>query len=322
MTEGRGGIGEPVVWRTAAQGDILAVEKLPYLGEDGERIDYFETDEGVVLVSQTCDLVQNRERVLVAPLVGASDADIAHIKKGRKPLLLVVGAAEDKVADLERIQSVPRAALEGTVVIDQTFEARTGEEVARLAARIARAVSRFAFPDEVHDALKRLHRKISDSYSKSTSFARVLGLIDDFRVSCDDWNAPGRVLAIHAVVPTKFLPAADMRPPDWKWSAETVDALKQAERPHDLSLERLSDLLLSNLESENDSAIVAIWDLWGQSLQRGVLPEPSDEVAEITLEAISGSDFTYDQYVESGALDFSVLSMSEQPQNSAGAPTR
>ncbi|MET0887221.1 MAG: hypothetical protein ABWX92_12290, partial [Mycetocola sp.] len=66
------------------------------------------------------------------------------------------------------------------------------------------------------------------------------------------------------------------------------------------------------LREENDSAVVALWELWAEALLSGVQPSPSAEVESISLEAVSGADFRYDQYTESAALDFSALSLTDQ----------
>lgn len=321
MSFSRGEAGKPISWPTAAQGDILTVASLMYPSTVAGESESIATPDGVVLISQTCDLVQDRERVLVAPLIAVAPSELVNIKKGRKPLLLAVGSRLEKVANLEMLLSIPREALSGALVAEQTFEERTGTRVAELSSRIARAVARFAFPDEVHDALKRLHRKIVDGYSKSTHFASVLELIDEFRVACDAWDSPQRNMSIYAVIPARYLPAADLRPLGWEWTPTTVTGLKNnAERPNDLSLERISELLLANLQSENDSAVVELWDRWARLLHGNALPAPSNEVASVILEAVSGSDFTYDQYVNSGALDFSVLSMTESVPSASSPP--
>ena len=56
--------------------------------EDPEQV---ETPNGVVLMSQTCDLVQDRERVLVAPVSAVSTSVMSAVRKGAKPLLIPVG---------------------------------------------------------------------------------------------------------------------------------------------------------------------------------------------------------------------------------------
>jgi hypothetical protein len=72
------------------QGDVLeAVPALAVTADDGSSIDY-ETPNGVVLISQTCDIVQaNRLAVVAAPLVYESNAArAAEARNGKRPALI------------------------------------------------------------------------------------------------------------------------------------------------------------------------------------------------------------------------------------------
>lgn len=306
MSPDRGGLGGVVDWQAAAQGDVLRVEHLVYwAGEESERL---ETPHGVALLSQTCDLVQDRERVIVAPVSEASPAEMSQVMKGAKPLLLAVGSAPNHVVNLERMVSVPRTLLGDAVVVHHSVQERSGEEADRLSARIGRGLYRFAFPNAVHDALRKMKNKIVNGYSKDTSFAQVLHLIDEFRIACADWEAPGRHLTITAVVPDDYLPHADARPNGWKWGTSTVSNLKNGEMPTTTNLERISQLILQNVDSENDAALVELWELWITNLSDAVAPHPTVEVTSLTMEVLSDAEYTYKQHKASETLDFSVLS--------------
>lgn len=302
-------------WSAAAQGDIVELSRLGYWSEvEGGKVEYFDTPDGVVLVSQTCDLVQTatKDRVLVAPIVACSPAEISQIKKGQRPLRILVGSSLNRVADLERVTSVSRAALAGLKVLDRTSNEQSGKEAAQLAARIGRGFSRFAFPNEVHEALRKLQRKVSDGYSKQTKFATILGRVEEFRVACSDWNRPGRNLVVYVLVPSDFLPPADMKPDDWVWSTQNVTGSRSGMRPQDLDLEMLSDLILQNTVADNDSALVELWRWWGEALSKGWLGHSDDQVSSIELEVVSMAEFSYETYVETEALDFSTLSLASE----------
>jgi hypothetical protein len=309
MSPDRGGLGGAIDWRAAAQGDVLHLNHLIYWGGDGnnERV---ETPHGVALLSQTCDLVQDRERVIVAPVSESSAAEMSYVKRGAKPLLVAIGSGPNHVVNLERMVSVPRSLLGEAVVLHHSVQERSGEEADRLSARIGRGLYRFAFPDAVHDALSKMQKKIVEGYSKNTNFAAVLRLIDEFRISCSAWEAARRDLVITAVIPEVYLPNADTREGGWKWGAGTVTGLKNAEIAEDTSLERVSQLIVVNIDAENDAALVALWELWVKKLGQAVLPGPTVEVASIFLEALSDVEYTYKQYKASETLDFSVLSNS------------
>lgn len=306
MSPDRGGLGEVVDWQMAAQGDVLGIDHLVYwAGDENERLD---TPHGVALLSQTCDLVQDRERVIVAPVSEGSPEEMSQVMKGAKPLLLAVGSASNHVVNLERMVSVPRTLLGNAAVVHHSVQERSGEEADRLSARIGRGLYRFAFPNAVHDALRKMKTKIVNGYSKDTSFALVLHWVDEFRIACAAWEAPGRHLFITAVIPDKYLPHADERPDGWKWGTSTVSNLKRGEVPTTTSLERVSQLILQNVDSENDAALVELWEIWIAKLSDAVAPDPTAEVTSITMEVLSDAEYTYKQHKASETLDFSVLS--------------
>lgn len=309
MSPDRGGLGSAVDWRAAAQGDVLHLDHLIYWAGNGNK-EHVETPHGVVLLSQTCDLVQNRERVIIAPVSESSSAEMSQVKRGAKPLLVPIGSASNHVANLERMISVPRSLLGDAVVLYHSVQERSGEEADRLSARIGRGLYRFAFPDAVHDALSKLQKKIAEGYSKNTSFAAVLRLIDEFRISCPAWEAAKRDLTITAVIPEEYLPHADTRDESWEWGTGTVSGLKNGERPATTAIERVSQLILGNVQTENDAALVALWGLWVAKLSEAVLPDPTAEVTSIIVEASSDVEYTYKQHKASETLDFSVLSNS------------
>jgi hypothetical protein len=315
----RGGLGKPLDWSAAAQGDTVALAYLDYWAGEDDGQERVETPHGVVLVSQTCDLVQDRGRVIVAPVTAVSPAIMSAVKKGTKPLLVPIGSEVNHVADLERILTIPRKVLDGAVVLSHAVQERSGEAADRLSARMGRGLHRFAFPDEVNKSLAKMKKKISEWYEKSTSLAEVLRLIHEFRIACVDWEAPGRDITITAVVPEEYLPPADARDPSWRWDIRSLSDLKNGEVPATISFERISQLILKNIEAENDAAIVVLWEMWMEALGKAVLPEPTPEVTSITLIVMSDVEYTYKLSISSETLDFSVLSEANSASEGAAA---
>lgn len=297
-------------WTLTTQGDILRLEALKYWAIGSEAPERVETPYGVALVSQTCDLVHvsPNDRVLVAPVKECVENEWSSVRKGRRPLLVVVSQTERLVLDLERIVSLPRSVLETSEVIRRTCDLGGLTESMRLGARIGRAFSRFAFPDEVHTALAPLQQKVSERYGKDTYFAEVLRMVDEFRVSCVDWSSPTRGLSVYAIIPSSSLPPGDSKPVGWKWSAQTVIGIRQCERPEQLALERISELLCRNLAEQNDSAVVELWRLWTDGVFASYLDACGDNRSPVEFYAVSGDEFTYTDYVNSELLDFSALS--------------
>lgn len=300
-----------VSWQAAAQGDILTVDQL-WLWSDDSGPARVATPEGVALVSQTCDIVNVRQDdlLLVAPVRTCEPAEWSNVRKGRKPLLVLVGGDLSRVADLERVVAVPRSVLTRFAVRDKTAATQSGAEASLLAKRIGRAFSRFAFPDAVHASLARLQKKVFESYGKQSNFAWSLSLLEEFRISCDDWDRDGRSITVYALVPANSLPPADQRPDEWRWSTETVSGLKRSEvRPELLSLERICELLKANLEDGRTAAVIELWRRWEDLVARTYLNETDIHVDAIRLEVLSAAELSYEDYLETEALDFSTLSL-------------
>lgn len=307
-------------WSTACQGDIVELSSLPCIGADGQLAS-IDTPYGVCLMSQTCNLVRVSEgaRVLVAPVKTLAGQEWSNVKRGRKPLLVIVGADPDehKVADVERLISLPRQMLDGRLVVDRSCTSPSGRSASLFASRLARAFSRFAFPDEIHPVFSRFQRKIVDTYGKQSSFARVLKVIEEFRVSCESWEAEEIELTVHCIVPSNWLPPADEMDASWEWSVQTVNGAKRNEQPKDLSLERLSHLIVANQAVGNFGALVTLWRLWEEHIQHSYFTlqgEGSDRctVSSTFFSVVSTTEFTFDMYVASEALDFSTLTFLDQ----------
>ncbi|WNM27360.1 hypothetical protein RN607_14345 [Demequina capsici] len=301
-----------LVWASAAQGDILAFSEVHFLEGPSGPPEKYLPEVGIALMSQTCDLVRGRpeDRVLIAPVRHALDAaEWSAIKRGQKPLLVLVGENLDLVAEVDRMVSVPRSRLGDTQVIDRTCTKQSGKDAALLAARIARALSRFAFPDLVHQALRRLQKKIQLGYGKTTFFAQTLEVIDEFRVASAGWENPASDLTLYAIIGAEALPDAASAPRGWVWQPSTVAGLKPSEHPDHIKLERVSELIVINIDARNDAALVHLWQKWQELLQVECLGPDSSDSASVELVVVSGDDLRYSEFVSTQPLDFSTLSL-------------
>lgn len=300
-----------IVWSKAAQGDILDLSELHYVEDASGPPIVFRPELGVVLMSQTCDLVRAlpEDRVLIAPVRHPRDAaEASAVRDGKKPLLVLVGEESQLVAEMDRIVSVPRKRLDDSRVVQRTCATQSGEQAARLASRLARSISRFAFPDGDVEALRKLQTKVLKSWGKNTRFAETLALVDEFRVASTDWDAEGSELTVYAIIGADALPDAGAVPPNWAWSLSTVTGLKSSEQQHELKLERVSELIILNLEQHNDAALVRLWELWGQRIEADCLTTGPSEARTVDLVVVSGDDLRYTDYVTTQPLDFSALS--------------
>jgi len=312
VTTGDAFIQSVLNWELAHQGDIVEFEGLAYMDPNlRNSVQFFSTPDGIALVSQTCDLLrgESREWVLVAPIVSSNEEElIGAAQKGKKPLLVSMGRHLDKFADIERMTSISRIALRGAKVLDRTCDTPSGKQASELASRIARGLSRFAFPNEVHDSLRQLQDKVVEAYQKQTKFAEVLRLVDDIRIGCPDWGSANKELSVYVIVPAESLQPVGVVPNNWAWSPETVAGIRAGMKPESLSIEQLSNFILINTSSKNDAALIVLWNSWGELVERSWLSTKTEGVASIELFVVSSAEFTYEQYTATEALDFATLS--------------
>lgn len=296
------------------QGDVVGLRHLSLPGT-GDASEIMETPDGIAILSQTCDVVQpSKERCLVAPVVvDPSDGALSSARKGQKPLHLYLqsSAAEPTrcLADMEYAVSIPKAALAGLPIIARYVEQTSGSAARALAWRVGRAFSRFPFPDEVYPAFSKLRRKAQDKAgSAESNFGRVLGLVEDLRVSADQWSNAARNLTLYIVVPEELLITPDDVDPGWVWSPERVVGLRANEPETGLSIDRVGELILANLDADK-SSLVHLWRLFGETVQAKLLsPMLNHEVATFEVVVLSDSEMTFRQYNQTESLDLEVLS--------------
>jgi hypothetical protein len=127
----------------------------PSQEEEAEPFVGAMTREGVVLVSQTCDVVRgvatrNRNFLQVCALVPVSARDMEQVKRGKSPQLAYLPGAEryGMVVDLNTV-----AMVEKPLVASWPRESGccSDEEVTAFAAALSRHKERYAFPDDFSD---------------------------------------------------------------------------------------------------------------------------------------------------------------------------
>lgn len=306
------------------QGDVVALPQVS-VPSPGEEVQIGSTPEGIAILSQTCDVVQSSKiRCLVAPVVsGPSDAAFSLARKGRKPLHLYLESSEAEptrcIADMERALSIPKATLVGSTIIARYVDHASGRTARSVAWRVGRAFSRFPFPDEVYPVFSKLRGQAQEKAGSSGNFGRVLDLVEDLRVSADQWSGPGRNLTLHIIVAEERLIPTDDIDPGWHWSPTRVAGLRKDELATEISLDRVSDLILRNLHGDK-SSLAHLWRLFGDSIQASQLsPMLNDEVVSFNVEVLSDSDMTFRQYQRTESLDLEVLSDSTQASSHLGA---
>ena len=116
----------------------------------------------VVIISQTCDVVQKtRKCILIAPIAQASEDDYREAARGKRPLLLAFPAQDDAlVVLLEHATSVPKTLLADALLVRRMScepASRTARDFAR---RVGSAYLRFPMPDEAIPALSKFTDRI------------------------------------------------------------------------------------------------------------------------------------------------------------------
>lgn len=176
-------------WR---QGDF-ALDVGPFIygdlsaNPDGRGLEaYFDEEDppGVVVVSQTCDIVSDPARnpwVVVCPLVKADPARVTEIERGGVPrLALVENAPEGLVAEIARSLTISKDLLASWQRNQGFTDPGKAVEFAR---SLERCFGRFAFPDDFNRSISPLLKKLKDGYGKERAeVGRVARSVAELRV--------------------------------------------------------------------------------------------------------------------------------------------
>ena len=150
-----------------------------------------EEVEGVVVLTQTCDIVrscQNRPFVEIAPLVRLDNATVEQVRRLKRPAFAYVSsmAAEGLVADLDRVMTVEKAVVANW---RRTSGWDTDAENRAFARAITRKRSRFAFPDDFVLAADRFRRRMMEKHNRRTVEGSHLRALREIRVRAEpSWS--------------------------------------------------------------------------------------------------------------------------------------
>jgi hypothetical protein len=150
--------------------------------------------EGVVVLSQTCDIVRSckdRPFLEVAPLVVVPEDVLEDVKNNRRPAYAWVpsiSAERSLVADLDRVMTVEKA----VVAAWGRVQGCTNDQEARdFALALARKRSRTAFPTDFNEAVNRLHQRIKGKHGRVSLEGRMLRALREIRVrAAPSWDSP------------------------------------------------------------------------------------------------------------------------------------
>jgi hypothetical protein len=151
------------------------------------------TVEGLVLLTQTCDIVRScagRPFVELAPLVEVSEEEAHRIERGHRPNYAIVAALRDRrlVADLDRVMTVEKSIL---VTWARLPGWSTDDEGRRFAQALARKRIRFAFPNDFNELVRKLQSRIDDKHDRLSDEGRALRALREIRVTASpSWDDP------------------------------------------------------------------------------------------------------------------------------------
>jgi hypothetical protein len=175
------------------------------------------TPYGVVVISQTCDVVRSVEEnptIQVAAVVSLEGTTAAEARDQRRPRYVHIPALGDFFADLQVVATIHKR-----ILLDAGSNSVTGcrddDEARVFGAAVGRRFSRFPFPDEVADQIAGLTDSIKVKYSRPASpLGQVLRRVLEIRLQAStSWADPECEIQLVVVCQPGVLPTIDDTPP-------------------------------------------------------------------------------------------------------------
>ena len=170
-------------WR---QGDFT-FSAIPFLAlaerPDGQGPDKHEDHSGLIVVSQTCDVIRDvgsQPTIIMARLIEVDEAKYAHVVRRSSPSLVAVPSAGDNiVADLSRLMTVSKSLLAKC----ERTEGFGDQERIAFGKAIGQYFSRPALPDDLVGALSKFRSAVLSKAGKPNSqLGKILACIDELRL--------------------------------------------------------------------------------------------------------------------------------------------
>lgn len=172
--------------------------------------------EGLVVVTQTCDVVRScadRPFVQVAPLIRLEDPIQREAAAGWRPRYAPVpNLGADAFADLDRIVTIEKTIL---VTCEQVPGWESDAEIRRFSKSVGRKFSRFAFPDDLAEALRPLVKRIREKHKKESEEGRALRLVKEIRIVADPHWAASEIDIFLTFAPDTQEEEAQLPPAKW-----------------------------------------------------------------------------------------------------------
>lgn len=188
--------------RNLRQGHVLGLANIPKVLPSG-AVGTIETPHGVVIVSQTCDVVlRGRPQITVAKVIEVEESEVSELLRGKKARyypLEEVGpncfASFDEVAVVSK-QAVVACRISLGIDVDD-YHARSD-----FSRALSRHFGRYAFPDEFSYWIQPFEDVVIQKYAKPHSFeAKALRAVREFRLEeANGWRERPYAVTLHAVL--------------------------------------------------------------------------------------------------------------------------
>lgn len=246
--------------------------------------------EALVIVSQTCDVVRDpavNPFIDVSPVVRLDAQSAGEARRGRRPRYAVLpGVGQD---------AFDKAQVRGLVTLD---------DQRKFARSLARVRARFAFPDAFTPSIAPLRDYFQKIASKQSPEAEMESLISSVRAEPVDgttWDSERVKVKLFFIVEDRGLPLLLGHVP--------VAALPIS--AHDLCTRLVASLKEAHSD-ERAATLNAGWqslvDMWRSKTMVGSTKAPAQTVEVTEAVALSASEMTVAQYLNSEQLDFDHLS--------------
>ena len=284
----------------------------------GPKTKFVKTPLGVVVVSQTCDLVRpDPPYVAVAPVVTLVGDEAVAARSGRQSRFVPLPAIDaNAFADLALIGSVMKSEINELLprrgMLDTSQERRFRQSVGR-------RYSRFPFPDQIGFWVRPLERLSREKIKKNSEEGDVFRQVSQLRLECaGDWYAPPP----YELMLTVVLPPGALPPANSGEFYEPAPGLVNEIRPGNrlASVNELGRLLVTKDRGDLPEIWSAIAESWAAECKprQQDLRFLSDAAAQAVMgcvaggaigsEALTEDDYTLRRYFRSEQLDVDDLS--------------
>lgn len=157
---------------------------------------------GVVVVSQTCDVVRScseKPVVCVSPLKAVSEELLEEVRKLRRPDYAYLPGVADKmlVADLSRLMTVEKGVV---AVWARTSGCPTEGDQKEFRDALGRKLSRFPFPDDFNELVDGLREWMKKKHNKDSPDGAALQALREIRVlATPSWGDARVDLTFHFI---------------------------------------------------------------------------------------------------------------------------